>query len=113
MGLRPAYYAAAGIMASGMFCGLAGAWLALHAGQFARGMSAGRGFIALAALITGNRRPLRVAAVCFGLAAFMSLQRFLSLSLPTQLLESTPYLITLVVLTGLAARSRPPRALAE
>ena len=110
-GIRTRAYQVAGILMSGALAGLAGAYLAFHSGQFVRGMSAGRGFVALAAIITGNWKPLPMAAVCLFLAGIESLQMNLSLHLPFQLLQASPYLITLLVLAGLASKSKPPAGL--
>jgi len=114
LGLSPRVYQSLGILASGLLAGLAGSFLALQAGQFVRGMSAGRGFVALAALILSNWRPLRLVAVCLILGGLSALSmRVDFLSLPSQLLEAAPYLITLLVMAGLALKSEPPSGLSE
>lgn len=89
-----------------------------HGSAFARNMSAGRGFIALAALILGNWRPGRVmaAAFLFGLADALGivLQGVAVPGLglvPVQFVQMIPYLMTLLVLAGWAGRPRPPAAL--
>jgi len=114
LGIGAASYQSLGILVSGFLSGLAGSFLALQAGQFVRGMSAGRGFLALAALILSNWRPLRLVAVCFTLGGLSALSmRVEVLSLPSQLLEAVPYLITLLVMAGLALKSEPPAGLSE
>lgn len=91
-----------------------------HASGFARNMAAGRGFIALAALILGNWKPIPVlfAAALFGLgdAAAISLQGIEIPNLgavPVQFVQILPYALTLVVLAGFAGRTRPPAALGK
>lgn len=112
-GIRVWIYQVSGILLSGILCGLAGAYLVLQVGQFVRGMSAGRGFIALAALITGGWRPLRVAGVCLFFGLLDASQTYLDLPLPTQLLQSSPYWITLILLAFWAGRSKPPAGLSS
>lgn len=91
-----------------------------HASAFARNMTAGRGFIALAALILGNWRPLPVlgAALLFGLgdALGIALQGVEVPGLgaiPVQFVQMLPYLLTLAVLVGFAGRPRPPASLGK
>lgn len=89
-----------------------------HASAFARNMSAGRGFIALAALILGNWKPLPVMAAAalfgFGDALAIALQGIdvpgLGL-VPVQFVQIVPYALTIIVLAGFAGRTRPPGAL--
>ena len=99
----------------GALGGLAGAHLALaHAGTFAEGMSAGRGFIAITVVVLGRWNPLGVlvAALLFGAAS--ALQFFLQtlgLDLPYQLFLALPYLLTLLALAGWVGRARAPAGL--
>ena len=99
----------------GALGGVAGAHLALaHAGTFAEGMSAGRGFIAIAVVVLGRWNPLGVllAALLFGAAS--ALQFFLQtlgLDLPYQLFLALPYLLTLLALAGWVGRARAPAGL--
>jgi general nucleoside transport system permease protein len=100
----------------GAMAGVAGAHLALaHAGTFAQGMSAGKGFIAIAVVVLGRWNPLLVlvAALFFGAAS--ALQFFLQalgLALPYQLFLALPYVLTLAALAGRVGRTRAPAALA-
>jgi len=98
---------------SGVLAGLGGVYLALEQHQFTDEMTAGRGFIALAAIITGSWRPLRVGLACVLFAAAETLQIQLQTLqiLPSQLLSAIPYAITLVVLVGWVGRSTAPAAL--
>jgi simple sugar transport system permease protein len=112
VGLR---YAAIAIC--GLLCGLAGAYLATGlAAGFVKDMSAGRGFIALAALIFAKWRPWYALMACllFGLLEALG-NRYQSLdvlgvTLPTQFMQALPYILTVVILAGFVGKAIPPRA---
>lgn len=90
------------IAISGVLCGAAGAQLAMATlGQFVIGMTAGRGFIALAAIFVGGTRPIATAGAClvFGFAAAVADQLQLQ-HLPSDLVLMLPYVVTLVVLVA-------------
>lgn len=101
----------------GCLAGVAGAHLALaHAGTFAEGMSAGKGFIAIAVVVLGRWNPLWVlaAALFFGAAeALQFLLQTLGMDVPYQLFLAFPYLVTLAALAGWVGRSRAPAWLAR
>jgi simple sugar transport system permease protein len=103
------------VIVSGALAALGGAWLALDQHQFTAGMSNGRGFIALAALLFGKWTPRGAAAACllFGAAEALQIQLQArgAAGVPTQLLQMLPYLVTMVALAGVVGRSRPPGAL--
>ncbi|WP_037316796.1 ABC transporter permease [Ruegeria halocynthiae] len=112
VGLR---YAAVAIC--GVLCGIAGAYLAtaLQAG-FVKDMTAGRGFIALAALIFAKWRPWHAMGACllFGLLQAVAL-RFQNIDLggvviPVQVMDALPYILTVVILAGFVGKATPPRA---
>ncbi|MCC1482246.1 ABC transporter permease [Roseibaca sp. Y0-43] len=101
----------------GVLCGLAGAYLStgLSAG-FVKDMSAGRGYIALAAMIFAKWRPWHAmgAVLLFGLLEavanrFQSIEVF-GLALPVQVMQALPYILTVVILAGFVGRAIPPRA---
>jgi simple sugar transport system permease protein len=98
---------------SGMLAALGGAYLALDQHQFTDGMTAGRGFIALAATIFGRWAPKRVAVACVLFAAAETLQIQLQGTrlLPSQFVEMIPYVLTIVALAGVVGRAVPPAAL--
>jgi simple sugar transport system permease protein len=98
-------------MLSGVLAGLSGAWLAFDQHSFTDGMSAGRGFIALAAMIVGKWNPLGAAAACllFGFAESLQIQ-LQGTGLPTQFIQMIPYVATIVVLAGFIGRSIAPAA---
>jgi len=102
-----------GVALSGALAGLGGAYLALDQHQFTDGMTAGRGFIALAAVIFGRWDPKRVALACVLFAAAETLQIQLQGAqvIPSQFVEMIPYLLTIVALAGVVDRATPPAAL--
>jgi len=100
-----------GVLISGALGGLGGAWLAMDQHSFTDGMSAGRGYIALAAMIIGKWNPLGAAAACllFGLAESFTLQ-FQDSGIPTQFIQVLPYVLTIIVLAGFIGKANPPAA---
>jgi len=104
-----------GILIGGVLGGLSGAALVLgQVGTFAEGMSAGRGFIAIAIVALGRWHPMGAfgAALLFGAAtAAQFLFQALGSSLPYQLFLAIPYLLALAVLAGGIGRTRAPAAL--
>jgi len=103
------------MLAGGVIASLGGVYLATsHGSQFTRDMTAGRGFIALTALIFGKWKPLPTFGACliFGFADALQIQlqgvSILGQTFPVQLIQALPYLLTLVVLVTFVGRSRPP-----
>ncbi|HEU5227735.1 MAG TPA: ABC transporter permease [Ktedonobacteraceae bacterium] len=100
------------VVGSGLLSGLAGAFLSLGiAGIFNPNMTAGRGFIALAAMIFGKYTPLGTAGACliFGLGEALS-TRLQDTGISADLLSILPYVLTLIALVGLVGRTTPPAA---
>ena len=100
------------VVSSGLLSGLAGAFLALGiAGIFLTNMTAGIGYIALAAVIFGKYIPLGAAGACliFGLGEALSV-RMQDSGISPYLLSTIPYILTLVALVGLVGRTTPPAA---
>jgi ABC-type uncharacterized transport system permease subunit len=99
------------VIVSGMLAGLGGAFLSLgHLSLFVWGMTGGRGFIALAAMILGRWKPFGAfgASVLFGLAdAFQMRLQALGL-LPSQIILTIPYVLTVAVLAGVVRKAIPP-----
>jgi general nucleoside transport system permease protein len=99
---------------SGVLAALGGAYLSIgFSGQFAENMTKGRGFIALAALIFGNWRPLGAfaAALLFGFSSALA-QRLPEYSESgATLFQALPYVLTLIAVAGLIGRSIPPAAI--
>jgi ABC-type uncharacterized transport system permease subunit len=102
------------MLIAGLMAGIAGSSLSLaSAGSFQMNMSAGRGFIALAAVIFGAWNPIYAfgAALVFGFAdSSQALLSILGVDVPPQLLNSLPYLTTIVVVAGVVGRVRGPAA---
>ncbi len=100
----------AGVLISGMLAALGGVFLAFQQHSFTDGMSAGRGYIALAAMIIGKWTPVGAALASLLFAGAESLELWLQTGfLPTQFVQALPYLITLFVLAGFVGRSRAPK----
>ena len=102
-----------GVLLSGVFAAIGGCFLAAEVHYFTKGMTAGRGYLALAAVIFGNWRPLSGVAACclFGFATALELAN--RWEVPVQLLNSLPYLLTMIVLAGFVGKSRPPASLGK
>ena len=107
----------AAVAICGVLCGVAGAYLAtgLQAG-FVKEMTAGRGFIALAALIFAKWRPWYALSACllFGFLQAIAL-RYQNIDLgaftvPVQVMDALPYILTVVILAGFVGKAVPPRA---
>ncbi len=103
---------------AGALAGLAGVFLSMDAtSSFERGMSAGRGFLALAIMIFGAWRPLRAAAAAlffgFVTAAASQLQADKVINVAPQLVGTLPYVMTLVVLAVAAGKVRAPGAVGQ
>jgi general nucleoside transport system permease protein len=107
----------AAVAICGILCGIAGAYLstALQAG-FVKEMTAGRGFIALAALIFAKWRPWYAMMSCllFGFLQAVSLRyqniQIGEFTIPVQLMDALPYILTVVILAGFVGKAIPPRA---
>jgi simple sugar transport system permease protein len=107
------------VLVSGAFAGVGGAYLSIgQSSLFTRNMTAGRGFIALAALIFGKWRPVQTMLACllFGLADAVATQMqgqklFGGQEIPVQFINMIPYVLTIVVLAGFIGHSRAPKAL--
>ncbi len=101
------------VVASGMLAAAGGAYLSIgFVNSFGENMTAGRGFIALAALIFGNWRPYGAMAGCllFGFSSALA-QRLPEYSQSASVLfQALPYVLTLIAVAGVIGRSRPPAA---
>jgi ABC-type uncharacterized transport system permease subunit len=108
----------AAVAITGILCGLAGAYMAtaLQAG-FGREMTAGRGYIALAALIFAKWRPVAALWACLLFGFFQALalrpdvvEAVVRVKVPVPFLDALPYLLTVIVLAGFIGKAIPPRA---
>lgn len=109
-----------GVLLAGALAGIGGAYLSIgQSSLFTRNMTAGRGFIALAALIFGKWRPVQTMLACllFGFTEAVSIQMQGVMKLPSgedipvQFIQMVPYVLTIIVLAGFIGQSRPPQAL--
>ena len=106
------------VIICGVLCGVAGAYLSLgtNAAGFLKDMTAGKGFIALAALIFAKWRPLPALGACFlfGLLdAIANKYQSLDIGLfvvPVQFMQALPYILTVVILAGFVGKAIPPKA---
>ena len=107
------------LVMSGLLCGLSGAYLSIaHHASFIRDMSAGKGYLALAALIFGHWRPWPTLGACvlyaFADAAQARLQGTplpLVGVVPVQLIQAIPFILTVLLLAGFVGRAIAPRAI--
>jgi simple sugar transport system permease protein len=107
------------VLASGALAALGGASLSVFlSSSFSRDMTAGRGFMALAALIFGKWKPLPAALACllFGFAEAVQIRLqgvvlWGTEPVPVQFIQILPYVVTVLVLAGFVGRSRAPKAL--
>ncbi|MBY0352422.1 ABC transporter permease [Tabrizicola sp.] len=106
------------VMVTGVLCGLAGAYMAtaLQAG-FGKEMTAGRGYIALAALIFAKWRPVQAMYACLLFGFFQALalrpdvvEAVMRVKVPVPFLDALPYILTVIVLAGFIGKAIPPRA---
>ena len=107
------------VIIAGVLCGIAGAYLSIaHGAGFVREMTAGKGYIALAAMIFGNWRPLQALYAClmFGFLDAVA-ARVQGLELPfigevsSDLILALPYVLTVIFLAGFIGRATPPAAI--
>lgn len=116
VGIPVSLYRYCAVIASGMLAGTAGAYLSIgDLSQFTIGMTQGRGYIALAAVIFGNWSPFgaAAAALLFGFAQAFNLQAQAQGMFSKDLLSALPYLITLIALTGVVRNLRSPAGLGK
>ena len=107
------------VIIAGILCGIAGTYLSIaHGAGFVREMTAGKGYIALAALIFGNWRPVPALAAClmFGFldavaARLQGVEVPIIGQIPTDLILVLPYVLTVVLLAGFIGKATPPRAI--
>ncbi|MCK6547027.1 ABC transporter permease [Myxococcota bacterium] len=104
----------ASVALSGALAGLGGAWLAFNVGQFQHNMSAGKGYIAMAAVVFGKWSPIGATLACllfgFSEALAAACERW-QVPVPSELIGTLPYVLTIVALVGVVGRARAPRAL--
>ncbi|MFZ6862318.1 ABC transporter permease [Undibacterium sp. Ji67W] len=107
------------MICAGVLCSFSGAYLSIvQSGFFLRDMSAGNGYLALTALVFGNWRPLQTALGCLMFGFFTALQVQIEGvvfpvigKVPGSLIQMIPYVVTVIVLAGLMAKSVAPKAI--
>ena len=120
-GIRSSACAIAALICGGVLCGIAGAYLSIAQGAgFVRDMTAGKGYLALAALIFGKWRPVPALVACLLFAFTDALQaRLQGVSIPgigqipTQAIQALPYLLTILLLAGFVGRAVAPKAIGQ
>ena len=109
------------LILGGALCGIAGAYLSIaQGGNFVKEMSAGKGYIALAAVIFGNWKPLTAFFAClmFGFldavtARLEGFEIWLIGEIPSQLMQAIPYILTVLLLAGFIGKPNPPAAIGQ
>jgi len=103
-----------GVVLSGAFASLGGAWLAFEVSQFSDRMSAGKGYIAMAAVVFGKWRSWGAVTACLLFGASEALQQRLQVAgtrIPSEFTGMLPYVLTIIAVAGLVGRARPPAGL--
>ncbi|WP_412504955.1 ABC transporter permease [Roseovarius sp. SYSU LYC5161] len=109
------------LLITGLLCGIAGAYLSTsQAAGFGKEMTAGRGYIALAALIFAKWRPIHAMGACllFGLLEavanlYPDIDVFGLFTIPVQFTQTLPYILTVIILGGFIGRAMPPASIAQ
>ncbi len=102
-----------GVGLSGILAGMGGCFLVSDVNLFTKGIIGGRGYVALAAVIFGNWRPINCVLACLLFGFADSLDLIHQWNIPDQLIKSFPYILTMIVLAGLVGKTRPPAALGK
>ncbi len=119
MGIFPTRVRFLGLLMTGICCGLSGSLILTSSRYFTDNMTAGRGYIALAALILGSWRPIPTLLACVAFGLFQGLQlqlqgtTFHGVAVPREVWFSLPYLITIIALAGFLGKSRVPAGLGK
>jgi ABC-type uncharacterized transport system permease subunit len=102
------------VILGGMIAGIGGAYFTIGSvGRFDQNMTGGKGFIGLAAMIFGNWNPIGayLSSLLFGFADSLQVKmEILSVPIPSEFLAMAPYIVTIIVLTGVVGRAIPPAA---
>jgi general nucleoside transport system permease protein len=102
------------VILGGLIAGIGGAYFTVGSvGRFERIMTAGKGFIGLAAMVFGNWNPIGAlgSSLIFGFADSLQVKmQILNTPVPTEFLQMAPYIVTIIVLAGVVGRVHPPAA---
>jgi simple sugar transport system permease protein len=111
LGINPVFYKVTALLLSGLLCGIGGSFLSLNLGAFVPGMSAGKGWIALAVIFLGAKKPLGILAAAFVFAFAESFSNYAQgfLMIPADFILAFPYICTLIVMIAVSVfnKSRP------
>lgn len=113
LGVKVRLYKMYGIMMCGLITSFGGMWLVSYQNTYSQGMTAGRGYIALAAMIIGKWKPLNIFFVCLMFAFFEAIEiklQIIGSVIPSQFIQALPYIVTILVLIGFIGRTKPPAA---
>lgn len=118
MGVQPIRVRLFGLLATGLLTGLGGIGFVTYPKVFTNNMTAGNGYIALAALVLGGWRPIPAMLACLGFGFFTAARLVLPgvkaiPTLPPELWSSLPYVVTIIALAGLLGKSRTPAGLGK
>ena len=119
MGVQPLTVRYVSLVWTGVFAGLAGSAIVSHTGFFVDRMTAGKGFIALAALIVGGWRPIQtlIACLCFGFLQAFEIQfqgsKVFGIDFPSEAWSCLPYAATVLALAGFLGKNRAPAGLGK
>ncbi len=119
MGIRPLRVRLLALIATGVFTGLAGAMILSNVGRFTNDMTAGRGYIALAALILGGWRSIPAYLACLAFALFEAIQiqlqgtDIMGAKIPSEAWQALPYVATVIAMAGFLGRRRAPQGLGK
>jgi general nucleoside transport system permease protein len=119
LGVLPLRVRLAAAVVTGVFTGLAGVMLVSNVARFTNEMTAGKGYIALAALILGGWRPIPAFLACLTFALFDAIQiqlqgtDLLGAKIPSEAWQALPYAVTVIALAGFLSKSRAPLGLGK
>jgi simple sugar transport system permease protein len=105
LGMNPVKYQTTALLISGFFCGIGGSFLSLNLGSFVQGMSAGKGWIALAVIFLGLKKPIGILVAAFVFSLCESFSNYAQgfLSVPADFILAFPYIITLIAIIAVSA----------
>ena len=104
LGINPTFYKTAALIFSGILCGIGGSFLSLNLAAYVPGMSSGKGWIALAVIFLGAKKPLGIPAAAFIFALAESFSNYAQgfWSIPADFILIFPYVFTLIAIIGVS-----------
>ena len=115
IGIKPVVYQIYSFLICGFFCGIAGSFLSLNLGVFVPDMSAGRGWIALAVIFLGLKKPIGILSACFIFALTLAFSNYAQgfWSIPSGFILAFPYICTLIAMIAVSINSMDDRRLTK